>query len=391
MKAIKKILMFISKFTYKKRNLWLFGSWDGKLYADNTKYLFEYINEKCPNVNAFWVSKDKSVCKKIKQKGYKYAYAKSIKGIFLILHCKVFFETSGFNDISYFIPQNVLEIQLWHGMGFKNVGKNDLQAKSNFIPPNKFYNRTTSYDLAYWMVASNEAISKYSNAFNVPSTHFCITGQPKDDEFINLPSRSLFDEILDKFDKKFNKIIFYLPTHRNFGKKDDKSVLEEETLKKVNDKLIEKNVLLLYKPHFNDRKNFEHFTCKLSNICFLLDFTKYEDIYEILPFCDAMISDYSGIIFGYLNANKPIIMFPYDLDSYSKTDMGFCYDYKEIAPGPLCYSWDAVLIEISKLVDGIDEFYDKRNAILNRFCTYHDGNNKVRVVNEVYRLLGREN
>ena len=29
----------------KSKNLWIFGAWRGQLYADNSKYLFEYVAE----------------------------------------------------------------------------------------------------------------------------------------------------------------------------------------------------------------------------------------------------------------------------------------------------------------------------------------------------------
>lgn len=136
---------------------------------------------------------------------------------------------------------------------------------------------------------------------------------------------------------------------------------------------------MLYKPHYNDRKHFENFKSDLSNIQFLLDFEKYGDIYQILPFCDAMISDYSGIVFGFLNADKPIILFPYDIDNYINDDMGFCYDYEEVAAGPICMNWDEVVSEIKKIVNDEDELKGKRKELIKRFCPLNDGNSKERV------------
>ena len=170
-----------------------------------------------------------------------------------------------------------------------------------------------------------------------------------------------------------------MPTHRNFGRIDDKSMLEESMLEYVNSKLAEMDALMLYKPHYNDRKHFEDFKTELSNIKFLLDFEKYGDIYQILPFCDAMISDYSGIVFGFLNANKPIILFPYDIENYITNDMGFCYDYKEVAAGPICKTWDEVVFEIGNIVNGKDLFKDKRKELIKRFCPLNDGKSKERV------------
>lgn len=372
------ILSLLSGFIPKKENLWLFGCWDGHLYGDNSKYMFEYINEIDKDIDAVWMTKDKSIEEQVTSYGYKALNARSLKGIWTLCRASMMFETSGFNDLSFFIVKNAKEIQLWHGMGFKNVGKNDLKNGNQQVFEH-FINgkRKDTYDLAKWCVASSEALEKYADSFNVPKENFVITGQPKDDLFVKNENREVYESILN--DRDYKKVIFYLPTHRNFGKIDDKSMLEENKLQYVNSKLKELGVLMLYKPHYNDRKHFENFKSDLSNIQFLLDFEKYGDIYQILPFCDAMISDYSGIVFGFLNADKPIILFPYDIDNYINDDMGFCYDYEEVAAGPICMNWDEVVSEIKKIVNDEDELKGKRKELIKRFCPLNDGNSKERV------------
>ncbi|MBQ9427960.1 MAG: CDP-glycerol glycerophosphotransferase family protein [Clostridia bacterium] len=384
-----KIFDFLTKLSGivpKNKKLWAFGCWDGHLYGDNSRYMFEYISEHRPDIKTVWISKEKSIVRTLREKGCRAEYAKSLKGMYTLCRAGAFFETSGYNDLSYFIVRGVKEIQLWHGMGFKNVGKFDTQYKhrENF---EHFENgrRINTYDLADWCVASEDALNKYADSFDVPRENFHITGQPKDDIFICPQGREVFDEILDG--GAYSKVIFYLPTHRKFGRVDDKSMLSEDMLKALNEKLAGMNVLLLYKPHYNDRKHFEDFSVQLSNIRFLLDFDKYGDIYQILPYCDAMISDYSGIIFGFLNTDRPMILFPYDYESYVKGDMGFCYDYNEVAAGPICYNWDEVADEIRKIVAGEDAFKEKRKALIDRFCPLHDGKNRERVCETATALL----
>lgn len=385
---LKSICRFISKLVPKKKNLWLFGCWDGHLYADNSKYMYEYIQENCPEVKCVWISKERSIVSMLKKQGKRVKSARSISGIWSLMRAEVFFETSGFNDLSYFIVEKVTEIQLWHGMGFKNVGKNDPQSHRD-ADLEKFQKNTT-YHLAHWMVASEEAKQKYADSFDVPIEKFYITGQPKDDKFIDLQDDSLFKELLKNHQNANTKVAFYLPTHRNFGRKDDKSMLSLDLLIKVNESLKKMNVVMLYKPHYNDIKHFESFNVSLSNILFLLDFEKYGDIYTILPFCDMMISDYSGIIFGYLNANKPIILFPYDYDTYVNGDMGFCYDYKEVAAGPICMTWEEVLKKIEEILQVGDKYQEKRQVLKARFCLYSDGKNRERVVKKVKNILGKK-
>ena len=102
MKSIlKSICRFISKLVPKKKNLWLFGCWDGHLYADNSKYMYEYIQENCPEVKCVWISKERSIVSMLKKQGKRVKSARSISGIWSLMRAEVFFETSGFNDLSY--------------------------------------------------------------------------------------------------------------------------------------------------------------------------------------------------------------------------------------------------------------------------------------------------
>ena len=50
----------------KKKNLWLFGAWQARLYADNSKYLFEYINSNHQEINAVWLTREKSVVAEVR-------------------------------------------------------------------------------------------------------------------------------------------------------------------------------------------------------------------------------------------------------------------------------------------------------------------------------------
>ena len=51
------------KLLYKRDSkLWVFGALSGKKYDDNTKYLFEYINEKhSDDLRAVWLAGDDKV------------------------------------------------------------------------------------------------------------------------------------------------------------------------------------------------------------------------------------------------------------------------------------------------------------------------------------------
>ena len=58
---IKSLIYLFSRILPKDENIWLFGAWFGEKYADNSKYLFEYVNKNLPSVRAIWLTKNESV------------------------------------------------------------------------------------------------------------------------------------------------------------------------------------------------------------------------------------------------------------------------------------------------------------------------------------------
>ncbi|MCI9219659.1 MAG: hypothetical protein HFH94_07975 [Lachnospiraceae bacterium] len=379
------------KYLYKKsgtipknRNLWVFGAWQGKMYADNSKYLFRYINANHPEICCVWVTNDKDVVKQVTAEGYVAYHIKTPKAKKIVMHAGVVFMTEGGYDIGGYLHKNALQIQLWHGMGIKNVKK--FFTKFGTISQNDYASLSYAHQDDYWMTACNEAVMKYSDAYNIPTDRMFITGQPKDDAFINVRENVMIQSIRNEHSDC--KVVVYLPTHRDFGKHGEGNMLSYDKLKAVNEMLAVKNTVMIFKPHFHEFKNYEGMNTNMSNIIFATDLNKYGDVYEFLPMCDALITDYSGIMLGYLTSGKPIIYFPYDKATYMSADAGFCYSYDEVTAGPICFTWEEVVDALSNIFIN-DQYKDEREKLRRRFSPYNDGKNSARVYHQVVELLER--
>ena len=56
------LIYFISFLTPRNKKMWIFGSWDGMVFSDNSKYFFLYVsnkNKKQKNIRGIWLSKNK--------------------------------------------------------------------------------------------------------------------------------------------------------------------------------------------------------------------------------------------------------------------------------------------------------------------------------------------
>lgn len=369
-KVLKYIIYYLIKAVRKKANRWVFGAWRGELYADNAKYLFEYINKEYPNIETIWITRNPKVLEEIQKKGYRVYLKNSFYGFWYSITAKIAIVTEGTHDIGGMQIAGAKVIQLWHGMGIKDVvpkRNKNISELDELLHAHKY---------EYWMTACEEASSKYSKAFDVPKEQMYITGQPKDDTFVNSEKNEIVDYIREKHEDC--KIVVYLPTHRKFGVHKQDDTLCYETLVKVNERLEKRNIVMIFKPHAHEFKNYEGLDINMSNIIFATDIRSFGDVYEFLPACDGMITDYSGIMLGYLTSGKPMFYFPYDYEEYMSEDFGICYDYMEVTAGPICKTWDELINAMEKTF-ACDTYKNKREQLRLRFSPYNDGRNCERV------------
>lgn len=392
-KVFRRLVLFSKRLIYilsfkipKSKAIWIYGAWRGTLFADNSKYLFLYSSSLNDGMKHIWITSNKILVQKLRRSGLKAYRNNSIIGIWLSLRASVVFETEGNADLIPWAIGGAKIIQLWHGMGIKDVSR--WSRDSSFIPKYSFDYLIYAHKNDIWMTACQEAVMKYSAAYNIPLNRMFVTGQPKDDSFINTKRCKWIDNIHESHPDC--KIVVYLPTHRDFGRHGQENMLAYDKLVHVNQELAAKNIVMIFKPHFHEFKNYEGMDTNLSNIIFATDAEKYGDVYEFLPACDALITDYSGIMLGYLTSGKPIIYFPYDKDTYMSSDAGFCYSYDEVTAGPICFNWKEVVEAVSEIfVD--DKYIEAREKLRLRFSPFNDGKNSERVYQQVKKLLEEKN
>ncbi|WP_228313078.1 bifunctional glycosyltransferase/CDP-glycerol:glycerophosphate glycerophosphotransferase [Streptomyces fungicidicus] len=106
---------------------------------------------------------------------------------------------------------------------------------------------------------------------------------------------------------------------------------------------------------------------------FVFDVSDYPDMADLSLITDVMITDYSSLMFDYVNTGRPILFFTYDLDHYRDTLRGFYFDFEGSAPGPLLYTSEELVAAIRD-IDAIQDLYAERYRWFQReFCDLDDG------------------
>ena len=127
----------------------------------------------------------------------------------------------------------------------------------------------------------------------------------------------------------------------------------------------ENNIIVLIKKH-QYQVDFANKSKDFTNILMIgNDFFKEIGVqmYEFLPFTDALITDYSSAAIDYLLVDKPIGFTLDDYEQYKKT-RGFVFENPlENMPGEHIFDYEGLESFVSDLKNGIDKYSDDRKRV----------------------------
>lgn len=388
------MLFFISYLTPRKKNVWIFGSWYGKRFSDNSKYLFLYVANNHKDIKPIWISKNKKIIDELRKNNYLAYHAYELRGIYYNLIGKYIFSDSYFDSVNYWCCGGGIKIQLWHGFMLKKI-END--AKN--LPWHKPLYKPFYFFLGPWIPAKNDYVLSssdmvtdiFSSAFDIKKENIILAGLPRNDviykpmQGCELLDKQIFDDITRlKLNNPNTKLILYMPTFRDSESKE--SINMKMDLEKLENFLETINGFILMKFH-PAIKIYQDYN-KKDRIIYL---PGSMDIYPILNKIDILITDYSSIYLDFLNTGKPIIFFPYDLKNYLEKDRDLYFDYNEFTPGPKALTFPELLDWINYFINNKDEFVDSRKKIQDKCFKYSDDKSSYRVFNFIKNHMENSN
>lgn len=117
----------------------------------------------------------------------------------------------------------------------------------------------------------------------------------------------------------------------------------------------------------------------------VIDVTGYPETARLLLVADALVTDYSSVMFDYSVTGKPMYFMVPDLDHYRGELRGFYFDLAERAPGPLVTTQDELADAL--MDESLPGFFAERYAAWRRqFNSRDDGHAAARVVSRLLDL-----
>lgn len=261
--------------------------------------------------------------------------------------------------------------QTWHGsIGIKRFDVNPNKrwinrAKksskwTNFIISNSSF-ETELYKKTYW---TNTTVLEY--------------GHPRNDIFFSEMIRnSRCQKAIDalNLDSSY-KYCLYAPTYRDY-KQDYVCDIDFNKLRTSLSEKFGSNWKIIVRSHFLSSQIID-----LKND-FLIDASDYSDIQDILPLCDAGITDYSSWICDYVLTRRPGFLYCPDYKLFeNERDLLFPLN---TTPFPIAYNNNELFFNIMNF--NTDKYIQDCNKFLNEKGCRDDGYAAKRVADKIKELI----
>ncbi|MFF0743245.1 CDP-glycerol glycerophosphotransferase family protein [Streptomyces sp. NPDC004111] len=269
-------------------------------------------------------------------------------------------------------PGQVL-LQTQHGTPLKSMGL-DLQdrpaADMDFV---KLLANTDKWD--YLLSANRHSSLVWGRAYPSPYTTL-ETGYPRNDVFQSATADDVARIRESLRIPEGSTAVLYAPTHRDY-RRTQRLTLD---LERIARSLGPRHVILTRAHYFANgplHRAGSHSSARI------VDVSEHHSIESLCLASDALVTDYSSLMFDYANLDRPIVLHIDDWEAYEAA-RGSYFDIREFPPGAIARNEDE-LIDIFRT----GHWRGSRSAQLRaafraRFCPYDDGRAAERVVRRVF-------
>lgn len=389
------VTCIVTLFIHRDKKIILMGSWYGRRFGGNTRYLFQYLSEnkeKYGLKKVIWVTREESIYSELRNMGYEVYMMKSKESIYYhfkagihALNVNISTSTSTSKtvngDIMGELSMGAHKLFLNHGVaaikGSKFLEDESLSKKDKLLV--RVYK--IIYGLPFfrhWMlvaggwdknvfIAPTEKMIERDKARTAQSKNkkYVVVGFPELCEPLKYTSRE--KDVLKQL-KIHNRIILYVPTYRTDNRTGYNHPLDDEKLRHY---LKENNYFWIDKMHPGAKKDMEAQNYDPS-ISMLLE--SEFDMNIIVNHVDVLISDYSSAVQKAIYYHKPIVNYWADIEGYKKYGNGLVKSFFDDAVGEQAYNVDELLESISNSLS--DNYFAKNEDMYIEKFKYFFGGKK---------------
>ncbi|QEV18381.1 CDP-glycerol glycerophosphotransferase family protein [Streptomyces alboniger] len=271
---------------------------------------------------------------------------------------------------------DAIHLQTHHGTPLKRMGLDQLDYPAAAKGLN-FHSLLARVDKwTYSVSANSHSTQMWERAY--PSRYESLDyGYPRNDVFYSATAADI-RAIRERLGiAPGRRAILYAPTHRDY----EAAWTPRLDLATLADRLGEDTVLLVRGHYFYGGTASPLAGLRRSGR--IIDVSSYDPVEDLSLAADALITDYSSIMFDYANLDRPIVIYADDWETYATT-RGVYFDLMTEAPGPVARTQEELTEVLTSEAWRDSASAKARKAFRERFCEYDDGRAAERVVRRVF-------
>jgi CDP-glycerol glycerophosphotransferase len=271
---------------------------------------------------------------------------------------------------------DAIHLQTHHGTPLKRMGVDQMEfpAAAKGLDFEALLARIDKWD--YSISANSHTTRMWERAY--PSRFTSLDhGYPRNDVFYTATAADI-RAIRDRLGiPPTSRAVLYAPTHRDY----EAAWTPRLDLATLAEQLGEETVLLVRGHYFYDAAPSP--LTALRRTGRIIDVSSYDPVEDLALAADALVTDYSSIMFDYAGLDRPMVIYADDWETY-RTTRGVYFDLMAEPPGQVARTQQE-LTELLTTEAWRDEAAAKaRAAFRRRFCEYDDGRAAERVVRRVF-------
>ncbi|MFJ9419848.1 CDP-glycerol glycerophosphotransferase family protein [Streptomyces sp. NPDC101227] len=364
-------------------NLAVYSAYWNRLPACNPLAIYEKAKELAPNVHGVWVVKQ-SLADQLPA-GVDHVVLNSPRYWEVVARAKYLVNNVNFAD-GVVKREGQVHVQTHHGTPLKSMGVDQKRypAAAKGMSFRKLLARADRWDFS--LSANQHTTEQWERVYPCNFTSL-DAGYPRNDVYYRATAEDVL-AIRERLGIAPDKTaVLYAPTMRDY----QVGYVPRLDLEKISRELSSAGqdfVLLVRTHYFYDQ---DPGLQELQERGALIDVSDHPVVEELCLAADALITDYSSIMFDYANLDRPIINYADDWDTYVRS-RGVTFDLLSGKPGDtpgVIATTEDELIEAFRSGRWNDEKATAlRAAFRERFCQWDDGHAAERVVRQVF--LGQE-
>lgn len=342
----------------------------------NPEAIFRKAQELAPDVHGVWVVSKNQVDSL--PKGIDYVVPGTRRYWSVLARATYFFNNVNFADHLVKRPGQI-HVMTHHGTPLKIMGmdQQNYPAAAQGLNFDRLLKRVDRWD---WSVSANpHSTEVWSRAY--PSAARSLeTGYPRNDVFATATQEQI-DTIREGLGiRPGQRALLYAPTHRDY----EAGFTSRLDLARFCEAVGPDTVVMV-------RAHYFYGGAGLPENAQIIDVSDHPRIEDLCLAADALVTDYSSVMFDYAHLNRPIVVHAPDWETY-RTVRGVVFDLLSGKPGETPGAVATTTDELALAFTDGSWNSPANEALLKafreRFCPYDDGRAAERVVRRV--ILGEE-